>query len=240
MSSKRVFAELVRQRAYYAATADRYDVMHVSAEDEHARALTLLFAFARRMDHSSFLDVGAGTGRGVRAIRNEFPDARVVGVEPVAQLRAVGLARGDLTADSLIEGDATALDFQDNAFDWVIETGVLHHIRNFKGAVREMVRVARVGVLISDSNNMGQGALPVRVLKQCIKSAGLWPALIWMQTRGKMYKESTGDGIFDSFSAFDAVPILEQKFSKIYFMNTMPSDGNLYNSASHVAIVAFR
>ena len=213
--------------------------MHVSADDEHARALTLLFAFARRLDHSSFLDVGAGTGRGVRALKSEFPAARIVGVEPVAPLRAAGLAKGDLPAGSLVEGDATALDFEDNSFDWVIETGVLHHIRDFREAVREMVRVARVGVLISDSNNMGQGAWPVRVLKHCIKSAGLWEALNWMQTRGKMYKESAEDGIFYSFCAFDAVPILEKKFSTIHFMNTMRSSGNLYGSASHVAIVAF-
>ncbi len=64
-----------------------------------------------------------------------------------------------------------------------------------------MVRVARVGVLISDSNNMGQGSAAARALKQCVKGMGLWKALIWAQTGGRMYKESDGDGVYYSFCA---------------------------------------
>ncbi|MEJ0067160.1 MAG: class I SAM-dependent methyltransferase [Caulobacteraceae bacterium] len=129
MKAKEVSAEVAKQRAYYAATAELYDAKHVSHDDEHAQALALLSGFAGRTDHASFLDIGAGTGRGIRALRNAFPDARIVGVEPVAELRATGLATGDLGVDTLIDGDATALEFEGDAFDWVVETGVLHHVR---------------------------------------------------------------------------------------------------------------
>jgi len=77
----------------------------------------------------------------------------VVGIEPVAELHEQGYAKG-ISKSSLIEGDALALPFSDGEFDWVVATGVLHHIRQFKKATSEICRVARYGVMISASNNM--------------------------------------------------------------------------------------
>ena len=103
-----------------------------------------------------------------------------------------------------------------------------------------MIRVARVGILISDSNNVGQGSYFARKTKRFIKSVGLWRAVVWAQTRGKMYKESDGDGVYYSFCAFDCIPAIRKKFPNIHFMNTVPSGFDLYGSASHIAIVAYR
>jgi len=230
----------VRQRAYYAATASSYNEMHVDQFDEHAKALSLFCGIASQLSHASVLDVGAGTGRALRFLKSALPSARTLGVEPVAELRAAGLSDGVLKPEQLIDGDATRLNFENDSFDWVIETGVLHHIKDFDSAVAEMVRVARVGVLISDSNNIGQGGLASRAIKRAIKAAGLWPTLVWAQTRGKGYKWSEGDGVYYSFCAFDCVARLKSKFSNIHYINTQRSGFDLYGSSPHVAIIAYK
>jgi ubiquinone/menaquinone biosynthesis C-methylase UbiE len=174
-----------RQRAYYLATAASYHERHVG-------------------EHCSFFDVGAGTGRAMKALATAFPQARVQGIEPVAELRQQAKILNGISGDDLREGDA------------VVETGVLHHIRHWPQAVAEMARVARYGVLISDTNNIGQGSPRTRKLKKLIKKLGLWNALVWLQTKGKMSKWSEGDGVYYSGAA------------------------DLLSAVSHVAIVARR
>lgn len=227
-----------RQRDYYAAHAGEYEEKHLSEDDEHMRALSLFRGLALARDHGSILDVGAGTGRGVRFLQHVFPTSRVIGVEPSQELREIGHAAG-IDPDHLIDGDATRLPFATDEFDWVVETGVLHHIKDYRAAVAEMCRVARVGVLISDSNNMGQGSKLARLFKQTIKALGLWSAFIWLQTGGKMYKFSEGDGVYFSFCAFDTVPLLREKFRRIICANTSDAEFDLYGSAATVAVLAF-
>jgi len=226
-----------RQRDYYAAHADEYEDKHLSNDDEHMRALAMFRGLALGRDHASILDVGAGTGRGVRFLQQVFPASKVIGVEPSRELREIGHAAG-LKPSDLVDGDATRLPFANNEFDWVIETGVLHHIEDYKAAVAEMCRVARIGVLISDSNNMGQGSFQARLFKRTLKAMGLWNAFLWLQTGGKMYKFSEGDGVYFSFCAFDTVPILQKKFSRVIYANTASAGFNLYGSAATVAIIA--
>jgi len=56
-----------------------------------------------------------------------------------------------------------------------------------------------------------------------------------------MSKYSEGDGVYYSFCAFDALPLLRSKFSKVQVMNTQGSGAaDLLSTVSHVAIVAHR
>ena len=229
--------EVSLQREYYRTTAHNYDNVHVSNADEHMLALSAFSGLIRDLPHSSILDVGAGTGRGVSFLQAVFPSCRIIGVEPVAELRAEGHAKG-IDPTILIDGNALRLPFRDNEFDWVVETGALHHIRLFRCAVGEMSRVARIGVMISDANNMGQGSSLARFVKQAIKGVGLWPMVVFMQTGGKLYKYSDGDGIYYSFCAFDCLDIIKRKFPIVHFMNTVDSGPSLYRTAGHVMIVA--
>jgi ubiquinone/menaquinone biosynthesis C-methylase UbiE len=232
-----------RQRAYYQATAASYHDRHVHGEEgEHDLALELLVMLARHYGVAgSFLDVGAGTGRAMKALASAFPQARVHGIEPVAELRQQARILNGISTDDLVDGNALELPFADDSFDWVVETGVLHHIRHWPRAVEEMARVARYGVLISDNNNIGQGSPKARMLKKFMKKLGLWTAFVWLQTKGKMSKWSEGDGVYYSFCAFDTLPLLQSKFAHAQVMNTKGSgEANLLSSATHVAIVARR
>jgi ubiquinone/menaquinone biosynthesis C-methylase UbiE len=231
--------ELDDQRAYYGRTAAHYDAMHVNQFDEHGKALRGFLGLAEIYGPVvNVLDVGAGTGRALEIVKLRWPGTAVTGVEPVEALRRIGYAKG-ITEDELIAGDALNLPFEDDSFDFVIETGALHHIKTPLDAVAEMVRVARKGVLISDSNNIGQGGATARIVKLLVKSLGLWPALTYVTTRGRMYKSSAGDGIYYSFTAFDCVATLQSKFPVVHYMNTVKSNGfDLYRGASHVMLFA--
>src|SRR6266446_4998771 len=71
------------QRDFYTSTASRYDAEFVDDGDEHYVALEFISALIDGFGYRSILDVGAGTGRGVKHFidRHEGIDAR--GVEPV-------------------------------------------------------------------------------------------------------------------------------------------------------------
>lgn len=228
------------QRAYYERTAEHYDAMHVSDLDEHGTALALFSGLARLAQARTVLDVGAGTGRAITLLGQLLPDVQVTGVEPVEALREVGHRRG-IDPACLIDGDALALPFADDAFDFVIETGVLHHIPAPRRAVEEMVRVARKGVMISDSNKLGQGSGMTRLVKNAIAAMGLWDALIWATTKGKMAKYSEGDGVFYSYSVFDDLEAVKRKFPKVHLFNTVPMpSANIKTGAGQMAVIALK
>lgn len=229
------------QREYYRRTAADYDALQLDTAVEHRRALVWLEQLVAETGAVSLLDIGSGTGR----VPAHFLDpARpvkiaVVGIEPSADLRAIGHAKG-IAADQLVDGDATRLDLPDNSFDIVCAFGVLHHIRDHAAAVREMTRVAAKGVFISDANNFGQGSSGARLLKQTLKALHLWRLFDWVRTRGKGYHFSEGDGLFYAYSLFDDEPIVRAKFPLVRFMTTRPGGANLKRAAGSVAIFAAR
>lgn len=232
--------DVVAQREYYARTAAHYDSMHLAGGDEHALALGLFAGIARARGVTSVLDVGAGTGRALDILAAELPGVALTGIEPVEALRKVGHDRG-IPEAMLIDGDALNIAFPDNAFDYVIETGVLHHVPDPRRAVLEMARVARHGVLISDSNNYGQGSPAGRWTKRAIRAAGLWKAFVWATTKGRMSKWSESDGVFYSYSVFDDLEALKAKFPRVVMANTLPSASvDLRFGAPHVVLLALR
>jgi SAM-dependent methyltransferase len=227
------------QRTYYANTATAYDAMHVSGIDEHFLALSWLSSLVRLYKFRSLLDVGSGTGRCLRFMKDQGIPITLTGVEPVAELRAMGRKKG-LSDAELIEGDALALPFNDASVDVVCSFGVLHHIRDHKRAVSEMCRVARQAIFISDANNFGQGTIIGRMVKQAVNALGLWSVFDLIRTKGKGYHYSDGDGIFYSYSIFNDIPVLRRQFRDLYFLSTMPGGANLYRAAPHLAVFARR
>jgi ubiquinone/menaquinone biosynthesis C-methylase UbiE len=82
------------------------------------------------------LDVGTGTGAGVRAIRKRFPGAEVVGVDVSRPM--LDEARRLVPEASFVEGDASRLPFDDASFDLVAH-------QNMIPFPDEIVRVLRPG-----------------------------------------------------------------------------------------------
>jgi ubiquinone/menaquinone biosynthesis C-methylase UbiE len=226
------------QRDFYSRTAADYDHTHWPATVGHDVSARLLLAWLPDLQVSTILDIGSGTGRFQRLTKELGTPYRITGIEPVAALREVGYRHG-IPQDELIDGDATRLPFPDDSFDLVSAFGTMHHIPEPGRSVREMLRVAKVGVFISDSNNYGQGSRPLRLAKQVFWRSGLWPLIDRLRTRGKGFTLSEGDGLSYSYSVFNSLPAIREKFPNVFFMSTTPShSGNLHVSAGTVAILA--
>jgi ubiquinone/menaquinone biosynthesis C-methylase UbiE len=228
---------VAQQRKYYRQTANQYDSMHIG-DPEHEFALAAMVGWLQHFDIRSVLDVGSGTGRALAAIKRSASLVSVIGIEPSDELRAIGYRKG-LSESELIDGDAQALPFPDNSFDLVCAFGVMHHVPNPDKAAREMVRVARRAVLISDHNDPGRGTPRTKLLKQIIKSAGVWGLYKLAITRGKGYRITDDDGLWYPYSVLDTCKTMALLCPEIHFLGTKPSGPNLF-SASHVAIMGLK
>jgi ubiquinone/menaquinone biosynthesis C-methylase UbiE len=206
------------QAQYYSETAQSYDAMHTACkEDEHYQALAFIEMLCSALDLKTVLDVGAGTGRAVRFLLDHGREAQ--GVEPVMALikeaERTGIPQG-----RIVEGNGYHLPFEDNSFDAVIECGILHHVAEPSQVVDEMMRVAKRAVFLSDNNRFGQGGKLGRIVKLALHRLHLWKVLIFLQTKGKMYKVSEGDGIYYSYSVFESYDRLYEWADKIWIIPT--------------------
>lgn len=229
------------QKRYYAETAATYEEWHMEEKDEHYFALSFLLGMIDYYEIKSILDVGAGTGRSLLFLKEHRPDLLIRGIEPVAELCEIGYQKG-LSREELTEGDATKMEFATGEFDLVTEFGVLHHIGKPQKAVAEMLRVAKTAIFISDSNNFGQGSLPVRTAKQVINAFGLWKAFDLAKTRGKGYMETEEEGISYSYSVFDNFKQIRRSCRNIHIVNTMDAGRqvNPYRGAEHIALLGVK
>ncbi|BAN35169.1 methyltransferase type 11 [Sulfuricella denitrificans skB26] len=232
--------EVELQRNYYAETACRYNEMHVDGEDdEHNFALSFMESALNYLGVKSILDIGSGTGRTLLYLKDKRPDIRIVGIEPVKELREIGYKNGIAPTD-LVGGDALNLQYKNGEFDLVCEFGVLHHIRRPEIVVSEMLRVAKKAIFLSDSNNFGQGSAIARNVKQIINLLGLWRAADFIKTKGKGYTISEGDGLGYSYSVFDNYELIRQQCKSIHLLNTKDGQINPYKTASHVALLGIK
>jgi ubiquinone/menaquinone biosynthesis C-methylase UbiE len=99
------------------------------------------------------LDVGCGTGNYAAAL-TAATSCRMSGVDP--SQRMLDSARDAAPWDSLQQSGAEKLPFGDDAFDVVMSTDVIHHIRYRDVYFREAARVLRPGghlVTVTDSHD---------------------------------------------------------------------------------------
>ncbi|MBI4498776.1 MAG: class I SAM-dependent methyltransferase [Chloroflexi bacterium] len=93
------------------------------------------------------LEVGCGRGVGAQILRDRGA-GEVVAFDLDQAMLALARARCRQQGGApvhLLLASATALPFAAQSFDAVVEFGVLHHIPDWKGALREVARVLRPG-----------------------------------------------------------------------------------------------
>jgi ubiquinone/menaquinone biosynthesis C-methylase UbiE len=96
------------------------------------------------------LALGPGVGWETLALAEKFPGVTLIGVE--YDRSQVERARRNLSTRAVLssrvdfrQGDASALAFPAETFDFAYELNVLHHIRDYPAAIREVRRVLRPG-----------------------------------------------------------------------------------------------
>src|SRR5262249_19254889 len=62
------------------------------------------------------------------------------------------------------------------------EFAILHHVAQPRAIVKEMLRVARKAVIISDCNRFGQGDALARFAKLAMYMTGTWKLFDWART----------------------------------------------------------
>lgn len=205
------------QRKYYTDTAAQYEQMHEHEGSGDPLANKFVHSILRMIDARSVLDVGTATGRGLRDLKEALPNGFVCGVEPVAALVEQAVQKGNTACGPVVRGSGAALPFADASFDAVCEFAVLHHVANPNAIVKEMLRVAKKAVLISDSNRFGQGSRAARLIKLGLYKSKLWGAYNYVRTSGKGYKITEGDGVTYSYSVFDSFELISQWANRIIF-----------------------
>ena len=208
------------QRQYYADTAARYDTMHAHEGDDDPRILKTVRALLGMIEAQTALDVGAGTGRGIRYLLDNMPGLSVRGVEPVKALIEQAIQKNGIPEDLIMQGVGEALPFGDASFDVVLSFSILHHVPEPDAVIREMLRVARKSVIIVDGNRFGQGRRLVRLLKLALYKARLWKAVNYIKTGGRGYMVTEGDGLAYSYSVYDSFDCIAEWAGELFLIPT--------------------
>ena len=102
---------------------------------------------SKPMDNSLCLEIGCGRGVGAKVIIEMFGARRVIAFDvDFDQIRRAMkyIDRRNLAEKvSLFVGNAEYLGFADNVFDAVFDFGVLHHIPNWRAALKDVKRVLK-------------------------------------------------------------------------------------------------
>jgi ubiquinone/menaquinone biosynthesis C-methylase UbiE len=228
-------AEII-QRKYYERTAHLYDAAQVKEADEHFLALNYLSAFCDILNVASALDVGCGTGRGLKYFLNHKPLIDIRGVEPVPALIGQAVQANGIPPGLITVGSGDHLPFPDASIDAVFECGILHHAKNPEQVVREMLRVSRRAVFLSDENRFAHGSLFSRCAKVVLCKTGMFGAAYMLKTLGKGYRFSEGDGLAYSYSVFDCIDVLARWADRIILI---PTDNIRTSGFFHPLLTSF-
>jgi ubiquinone/menaquinone biosynthesis C-methylase UbiE len=108
-----------------------------------------LIAQAAPAARSRVLDLGCGTGTLALMLKRSQPSVEVVGIDPDREIleRARAKARDARLDIRFDEGFSTDLPYEEEAFDAVLSTLVLHHLTgpDKRQSLREIARVLRPG-----------------------------------------------------------------------------------------------
>src|ERR1700736_5990441 len=121
----------------------RYDRGRALSADDNARLADFLRKAAPRKV-GRVLDLGGGTGR-FSGILAEACGARVVVVEPAANMIGAAAAKWGSAPIRFVRGSAMEIPIEDSAFDCVFVSQVLHHLADLDVAMTEARRVLTAG-----------------------------------------------------------------------------------------------
>ena len=92
------------------------------------------------------LEIGCGQGAGARIIYDLLNLDEYVGIDlDPRMIRRAEKRAGILPNARFVQGDVSSLEFPDACFDIVVNFAMLHHVRDWSGALAEVHRTLKVG-----------------------------------------------------------------------------------------------
>jgi SAM-dependent methyltransferase len=109
------------------------------------------------------LDAGCGTGRALPHLREAVgPAGTVIGVDLTPEMLAEAVHKGRGEAGALLLADAARLPLRDGVLDAVFAAGLVGHLPDPEGALRELARATRPGGRLALFHPLGRAALAAR------------------------------------------------------------------------------
>ncbi|MCP4160437.1 MAG: class I SAM-dependent methyltransferase [Deltaproteobacteria bacterium] len=117
-----------------------YNTAAKTYDNSRAGYRTTIDEFANKIDlnNRNILDFGCGTGNYLRILSDSF-NSSLYGVEPSEGMREI--AKGKNPSLEIREGNHTQIPFEDNYFDFIYMTDVIHHIPDLNILFNELKRV---------------------------------------------------------------------------------------------------
>lgn len=149
---------------------------------------------------SNALEIGCGNGNGARLIKKYFKPETIVAVDLDEKMVEIAKKGNNDTSIDFMIMDAAQLKFPENSFDVVFDFGIIHHIPNWRGCLRELKRVLK--------NN---GELMLQEL--AIESFSGFPGILWKSLLAHPYEEMFTFKEFEEYLEETGFKIISKKIS---------------------------
>ena len=134
-------------KKFFNRAADSYDDAAILQKEVQGRLLERLTYIRHRP--RTVVDIGCGTGQGMRQLRKTYRGARIYGVDIAdAMLRQAQSGQGLMSRQPLVTADMERLPFPDRVFDMVYSSLALQWSNDSPATLREFFRVSRSGALL--------------------------------------------------------------------------------------------
>lgn len=233
---------VARQRAYYRDTAAEYDDMHPFTQ--HFVGLRQVVMYLQTIGAQTVLDTGCGTGLAMRYLSDAMPGITISGNDPSAALLEIAKQRHAVPEGRLVCASSEELPYEADDFDAVVETGMLHHVPDPTKVVKEMLRVGRHAIFISDTNMFGMGNAFSRIVKLGLYGVGMLQYVNRRRRGGHDWYYSDSDGVAWDYSVFQSLATIREACAEVFVVPTGPrerlADACPLLCSSHCLIVGLK
>lgn len=144
-------------KKFFNRAAKRYDKAAILQEEVLNRLLQRLHYMRHRP--TTILDIGCGTGKGIRGLQKTYPRARLVGVDIAWEMLCQ--SRNSfrfLSKRRLVNADMEQMPFADRSFNLLFSSLTLQWSNDLAATLKELARISEPGAMLLFSS-FGPGTL---------------------------------------------------------------------------------
>lgn len=137
----------VSVKKFFNRAAKSYDNSAILQEEVQNRLLQRLTYIRHRP--GTIVDIGCGTGKGIRELQKTYRDARVYGIDLAHEMLLQTRSRQRwFSRTRLLTADMEQLPFADQSYDMVYSSLALQWCNDLAATLREFARISRSGALL--------------------------------------------------------------------------------------------